>query len=63
MSFTTGIVKTVTGSLKLVALRIKFKHDVKVSKTKIADLRDPRFTKDQFENLSARTPNMQGPAR
>ena len=52
-----------TGSLKLVALRIKLKQDVKVSKTKIADLRDPRFTKDQFENLSARTPNMQGPAR
>lgn len=59
MSFTTGIVKTVTGSLRLVALRIKFKQDVKVSETKIAELRDPRFTKDQFENLSVRTPNVQ----
>lgn len=63
MSFTTGIVKTVTGSLKLVASRIKLKQDVKVSETRIADLRDPRFTKDQFENLGARTPNVQGPTR
>ena len=45
MSFTTGIVKTVTGGLKLVALRIKFKHDVKVSRTKIATCGTPASPK------------------
>lgn len=52
MSFASLIVKRVTGSLKLGSPRTKLKG--KLRDTKIADLQDPRFTKDQFEKLMAK---------
>ena len=64
MSFTTAIVKTVTGKLKLGASRIKPKQGVKARETKIADLhQDPRFTKEQLEKLRAEAESTKRPAR
>ena len=53
MSFTT-VIKKVTGGLKLVTSRIKPEDSVKLREVKGTVLPDPRFTKDQLQNLSAR---------
>ena len=62
MSFTRVIVRTVTGSLKQVTGRINPKQGVKLRDTKIAVLQDPRFTKDQLENLRAQAGSTKHPA-
>lgn len=62
MSFATVVVRTVTGSLKLVASRINPKRDVKLSETKSAVLQNPRFTKEQLENLRAQAGSTDHPA-
>jgi hypothetical protein len=53
MSFASLIVKRVTGSLKLGSPRTKLKG--KLRDTKIADLQNPRFTRDQFEKLKTKS--------
>jgi hypothetical protein len=53
MSFTT-VIKKVTGGLKLVTSRIKPQDSVKLREATGTVLPDPRFTKDQLENLRAR---------
>ena len=57
MSFASLIVR-VTGSLKLGSRRTKLNYpsreDGKRRDTNIADLHDPRFTRDQFERLMAK---------
>lgn len=62
MSFTT-VIKTVTGSLKLVASRIKPEQGVKLREARITVLPDPRFTKDQLENLKTRAGRTDHPDR
>jgi hypothetical protein len=63
MSFTTVIVRTVTGSLKLIAWHIKPRQEIKLRERKTADLRDPRFTKEQLEKLRAEAGSTKRPAR
>ncbi len=67
MSFTTGIVKTVAESLKLIRSRVKPKYPahqgVKSREPKIASLHNPRFTKDQLEKLMAEAGSAKHPAR
>jgi hypothetical protein len=53
MSFASRIVRKVTGSLKLSSPPTKLNG--KLRDTNIADLRDPRFTRDQFEKLKAKS--------
>jgi len=53
MSFASLLVRRVTGSLKLGSRRTKL--DGKLHDTNIVDLHDPRYTKDQFEKLMARS--------
>ncbi len=53
MSF-TSVMNTLVGSLKLVTSRVTLQEGVKLRETKITVLPDPRFTKDQLENLRAR---------
>ena len=62
MSFTMAIVRTVTGSLKLVASRINSRQGVKLSEPGSAVLQNPRFTKDQLENLKAQAGSTKYPA-
>lgn len=52
MSFASFIVKRVTRSHKLGSSRTTLNG--KLRDTIIADLQDPRFTKDQFEKLMAK---------
>jgi hypothetical protein len=52
MSFASVMVKKVTGSLKLGSSRTTLNG--KLRDTNIADMQDPRFTKDQFEKLRAK---------
>jgi hypothetical protein len=52
--FFTTVIKRVTGGLKLVTSRIKPEDSVKLPEAKGTVLPDPRFTKDQLENLRAR---------
>ena len=67
MSFTTGIVRTVAESLKLITSRVKPKYPshqgVKSREPGIAPLHDPRFTKDQLEKLMAEAASAKHPAR
>ena len=60
MPFTT-VIKTVTGSLKLITSRIKPEENVKFREAKGMVLPDPRFTKDQLENLRARAESTNRP--
>ena len=55
MSFTTAIVRTVTGSLKLIAARTKPEQSVvaKSRENRISVYHNPRFTKEQMETLRA----------
>jgi hypothetical protein len=55
MSFTTAIVRTVTGSLKLIAARTKPDQSViaKSRENMISVYHNPRFTKEQLETLRA----------
>ena len=53
MSFVSRIVRKVTGSLKSGSPRTNLND--KLRDTNIADLRNPRFTKDQFQNLMAKS--------
>ena len=62
MSFTMAIVKTVTGSLKLAASRINSRQGVKLCEPGNAVLQNPRFTKDQLENLKAQAGSTKYPA-
>jgi hypothetical protein len=59
MSFVSRIVRKVTGSLMSGSRRTNLKYpsheDGKLRNTNIADLRNPRFTKDQFQNLMAKS--------
>ncbi len=67
MSFTTGIVRTVAESLKLITSRVKPKYPshqgVKLSEPRIVPLHDPRFTRDQLEKLRAKAASAKHPAR
>ena len=60
MSLTLFIVKTVTATLKFGSQRPKL--DGKLRDTNIAHSQDPRFTKDQFEKVMAKSQSIQ-PAR
>lgn len=53
MSFASRIITRVTGSLKLGSPPVKLNG--KLRAPNIADLQDPRFTKDQFEKLKAKS--------
>ena len=53
MSFASRILRRVIGSLKLGSPRTNFNDKLRNAKT--ADLRSPRFTKDQFQNLMAKS--------
>jgi hypothetical protein len=58
MSLVSGIVRTVTRSLKLGSLPTEPDYQsneyVKLRRTSITYLQDPRFTKDQWEMLMAK---------
>lgn len=60
MSFASLIVRRVTGTLKLSSPRTKLNR--KLRDTNIADLQDPRFTKDQFAKLAAKSTRGEHPA-
>jgi hypothetical protein len=59
MSFASFIVRKVTGSLKFGTPRTKLEdpwhEDGKLRDTNIAVLHNPRFTKEQFEKLTAKS--------
>ena len=59
MSFASFIVRKVTGSLKFGTRRIKLEdpshEDGKLRDSSIAVLHNPRFTKEQFEKLTAKS--------
>ena len=59
--FFTTVIKKVTGGLKLVTSRIKPEDSVKLREAKGTVLPDPRFTKDQLENLRARAESTHRP--
>jgi hypothetical protein len=66
MSFITGVVRTVAGSLKLITSRVKPKYpshqSVNSRGLTIAQSHDPRFTKDQLEKLMAEAASAKRPA-
>ena len=65
MSFTTGIVRTVAESLKLITSRGKLQYpsqqSVKSHGPIIAPSHDPRFTKDQLKKLTAEAASAKHP--
>ena len=62
MSFTT-VIKTLKGSLKLVTSRIKPEGIETLREMKSTVPPDPRFTKDQLENLRTRAGGTGRPTR
>jgi len=66
MSFASFIVRRVTGSLKfgprLAKPKDRSHEGDKLRDTNIVDLRDPRFTRDQFEKLMTKSKGAEHPA-
>jgi hypothetical protein len=57
------VIKAAIGNLEAVISRTEPKQGVKLRETKIMVLPDPRFTKDQLENLRARAGSTNRPER
>ncbi len=67
MSCASVIVRTLQGVLRLVRSRTKPKYpsheDGKLRHIKIAKLENPRFTKDQLDNLMTKAASAKQPIR